>query len=84
MFESSASVRLVGGARAIINFGSISYPEQIYVRLGEHLVAGIASEPEPVIYLWKEDHGVYYYFGDINLQKLNEDSIALNIQTPTI
>lgn len=82
MFESSASVRLVGGERVIINFGSTFYPEQIYVRLGDGVVAGIACEPEPIIYLWKENLGVYYYFGDINLQKLNDGLIALNIHVP--
>ena len=82
MFESSASVKLVGGGRAVINFGSISYPEQIYVRLGDEMVVGITSEPEPAIYLWKENLGVYYYFGDINLRKLDDDLIALHIHAP--
>lgn len=79
MFESSASVRLVGGGRAIINFGSITYPEQTFVRLGEKMVAGIACEPRPAIYIWEENNGAYHCLGEINFQKL-EDGLIVTTQ----
>jgi len=71
-------LKLVDGEEISIAIDNVCRPEQVLVRLGKNLVAGIYNVGNvSAIYLWKKDEDdVYQYIGDVVVND-NSDGTAI-------
>jgi len=70
------TVALVGGETVTLALGSVCIQNQIFVRMGERLVAGVVQDPTwQGIYIWQEVDGVYQRLGDIVFKEQGDGSV---------
>lgn len=74
-------MKLVDGEEISIAITNVCRPEQVLVRLGANLVAGIYNVGrDSAVYLWKkDDNDVYQYIGDIAVYDNTDGSTVLQV-----
>ena len=79
--NSAPRMKLVDGEEISITIDHVCRPEQILVRLGANLVAGIYNKGrDSAVYFWKKDENdVYQYIGDIAVYDASDGTTLLQM-----
>jgi hypothetical protein len=77
----SPNVRLIDGEVIQLAIGSVCRPQQVFIRLGKNLVAGILNhDGDSAVYLWMKDADeAYQYAGDISVYDNNDGTAMLQV-----
>jgi hypothetical protein len=80
--KDSTEVTLVGGEKVQMEIGTICNADQVCVRMGPNLIAGVVkpvtdgTRPWQGVYFWQKVGEVYVYLGDMTLRE-QEDGVVL-------
>jgi hypothetical protein len=74
-------IKLVDGEEVPININGVCRPQQVLIRLGANLVAGILNvNGDSAVYLWMKDaDGIYQYVGDVSVYDNGDGSADLQV-----
>lgn len=76
MALKATEVELVSGEKVELALDSVCNQKQIFVRVGERLVAGVVDDPSwQGIYIWQEVGGVYERLGDVVFKNQEDGSV---------
>ncbi|MSR78927.1 MAG: hypothetical protein EXS59_02155 [Candidatus Taylorbacteria bacterium] len=76
MAAQAITVKLVDGEQVKLALDSVCNQNQVFVRMGKRLVAGVVQDPVwEGIYIWYEVNGVYVRLGDIVFKPQEDESV---------
>jgi len=80
MAWKTTEITLVSGEKVMMALDSVCNQKQIFVRMGEHLIAGVIEDPTwQGIYIWQEVNGVYQRLGDVVFKNQEDGSVVWDV-----